>query len=78
MRLKVSMATKHFVWLMVFVGCVIVLPSCWKSTVTTEQKQQGLIVVNVLDKALYDDCHIKGSVHVTFDKLDTFATGLDK
>lgn len=31
------------------------------------QKREQIVVINVLDKPLYDDCHIKGSINVPFD-----------
>jgi len=37
-----------------------------------------LLVVNVLDQELYNDCHIKGSINVPFEQLDEFAKKLDK
>ncbi|MDR3646582.1 MAG: rhodanese-like domain-containing protein [Candidatus Babeliales bacterium] len=36
--------------------------------------QPKLVIVNVLDKALYDDCHIKGSVHVPFEEFNDWVT----
>lgn len=33
-----------------------------------------LFVVNVLDKSLYDDCHIKGSINVPFEEFNDWAT----
>ncbi|MCL4361023.1 rhodanese-like domain-containing protein [Candidatus Dependentiae bacterium] len=30
---------------------------------------QGVKVINVLDKALYDDVHIKGSIHIPFGQV---------
>lgn len=35
-----------------------------------ESKKGGLVVVNVLDKELYDDCHIAGSINIPLDELD--------
>lgn len=32
-----------------------------------------LVVVNVLDKEFYDDCHIKGSINVPFMELEEYA-----
>ena len=29
-----------------------------------------LVVINVLDKVYYDDCHIKGSVNIPFEELE--------
>ncbi len=51
--------------------CVLcTLPGCWG-----EQKKTGLVVVNVLDKPFYDDCHIKGSINIPLEdvekKMDT-------
>jgi rhodanese-related sulfurtransferase len=36
------------------------------------------VVLNVLDKALYDDCHIPGSVHVPFTDVENYVRGMDK
>lgn len=41
------------------------------------EKKSGLVVINVLDKALYDDCHIKGSVHVPFESIEKYAQQFD-
>ncbi len=40
--------------------------------------QDRLLVINVLDKAYYDDCHIKGSIHVDFDQIEECAKLYDK
>ena len=38
-----------------------------------------VVVINVLEKELYDDCHIQGSIHVPFEGLEQFAQqNLDK
>ena len=41
-------------------------------------KKSGLIIVNVLDKQAYDDCHIADSINVALDELDDFAQTVDK
>lgn len=41
------------------------LPGC-----DQEAKKSGLVVVNVLDKELYDDCHIADSINIPLDELD--------
>ncbi len=41
----------------------------------TEKK---VMLINVLPKDMYDDCHIKGSVNVPLDNLESFAKSLDK
>lgn len=50
------------------------LPACWFNSASNAK----LLVVNVLDKAEYDDCHIKGSINVPFDEVEQFAKGLNK
>ncbi len=34
-----------------------------------KEKEPVVLVVNVLDRSLYDDCHIPGSVQVDFSKI---------
>lgn len=41
------------------------------------QKKTGLVVINVLDKQWYDDCHIKGSINVPLEAIETYAQQLD-
>lgn len=57
---------------------VFLLPGCGgKEDHVVATKQSGLIVINVLDKDWYDDCHIKGSINVPFSELDEFVKKLD-
>lgn len=59
-----------------------VLPGCfWDTNKETSQPaalQEGLIVVDVNSKEMYDDCHIKGAHHVAMTELEAFAATLDK
>lgn len=41
-----------------------------KKNDVTIKHEPKLIIVNVLDKALYDDCHIKGSINVPFEEFN--------
>lgn len=43
-----------------------------------EQQKKGLVVVNVLDKELYDDCHIKESINIPFEMIEEQACAIDK
>jgi len=52
---------------------LVVLPACWPAGSKKVEKQKGLVVINVLSKALYDDCHIKGSINVPFEKAEQYA-----
>jgi rhodanese-related sulfurtransferase len=52
------------------------LPACWNGQ--KQEKRNGLVVVNVLDEELYDDCHIKGSVNIPFEKADELVETIDK
>lgn len=47
-------------------GILVWLPGCWQKV----EKKDGLVVVNVLDKDLYDDCHIKGSINIPFEMIE--------
>lgn len=49
------------------------IPACMDKAV---KKEAGLQVLNVLDKDLFDDCHIKGSRQVDFDAVDAWAQGV--
>ena len=42
------------------------------------KKKADLIVINVLDKELYNDCHIKGSINIPFESLENESKKLDK
>src|SRR5579872_5509479 len=53
----------------------ILLASCGHKN---EVLNTDLIVLNVLDRDLYDDCHIKNSLHVPFDKVEEFSKKIDK
>jgi rhodanese-related sulfurtransferase len=39
---------------------------------------EKLIVINALVKKYYDDCHILGSISVPLDKIEAYASKLDK
>lgn len=57
------------------------LSGCWwwgKSSEAEVKPDQKLYVINVLDKPFFDDCHIKGSIHVPFEKMNDFASKLNK
>ncbi len=54
---------------LLFVG----LPGCWN-----KEKKDGLVVINVLDKELYDDCHIKDSINIPFEMIEEQAATIDK
>ena len=41
--------------------------------------EKGTVVINVLSKELYDDCHIKGSISVPFDDTEEYVlNNIDK
>ena len=70
---KKTDTTLFYFWILV----LAFLPGCF-SEKSKESLKEGLFVVNVLDKKHYDDCHITGSIHVSIDKLESFASTLDK
>ncbi len=38
----------------------------------------NVVVINVLAKEFYDDCHITGSINVPFQEIETFAKSVPK
>jgi rhodanese-related sulfurtransferase len=58
-----------------FLVAVVLLAGCFTKQAT---KNTGPLVINVLDKALYDDCHIPGSVRVDFDKVERYVSDYKK
>lgn len=68
-----DMVKNTSLYLLIMMSVVGVLPACW-----SKQKKSGLLVVNVLSEALYDDCHIKGSMNVPFEELDSFYDTIDE
>ncbi len=56
------------------IAFLVALPGCWSGSVSQEQSTlKGLVVVNVLDKAMFDDCHIRGSINVPFEQVKEYA-----
>lgn len=43
-----------------------------------KEKKPGMVVINVLDKDLYNDCHIKGSINVPFEDFESYIPKLSK
>ena len=60
----------------VAVASLLVLSGCEFGK--KKEKEPTLIVVNVLAKELYDDCHIPGSIQVDFEKVTDVAKGWPK
>lgn len=58
---------------MVF-GMLVLIPSC---SLFEQQggtaKAPAFVIVNVLDKEYYDDCHIQGSINVPFEQIESYA-----
>jgi len=62
--------------LLVTLACLVALPGCFwnnQETKTVSEKAAQLYVVNVLSKDMYNDAHIKGSIHMDLDDLDEYA-----
>lgn len=55
-----------------FIILIALLPGCFS------KKENKLVVVNVLEKELYDDCHIKGSINIPFEDLEKEIKRLNK
>ncbi|MBY0109940.1 MAG: rhodanese-like domain-containing protein [Candidatus Babeliaceae bacterium] len=67
--------------LLVSAACLLVLSGCfWNRQETTSNSENSsmLYVVNVLSKDIYNDAHIKGSLHIDLDDLQMYADKWDK
>lgn len=53
---------------------VLLAAGCWMQ----HAHEQDVVVINVLDKSLYKDCHIPGSIQVDFDKVEAQVRTLAK
>lgn len=51
------------------------LPGCFQAE---HEPTKGLVVINVLDKGMHEDCHIQGSISVPFEEVAEFSEGIDK
>ncbi len=55
---------------------------CWFSKTSDTSADQAsvskLVVVNVLDKANFDDCHMTGSINIPFEAIDDAMKTLSK
>lgn len=61
------MGMKAQLFVVFMVSVLAILPACWESK--APEKKSGLVVINVLDKELYEDCHIKGSINMPFESI---------
>lgn len=74
-----SMHTTKISWnILAIVFFTSLLPGCWQKSTQEEEEKKSLYVINLLDKAWYTGCHIKGSIHVPFDQLPIFVSTLAK
>ncbi len=57
------------------ISILTLLSGCWNSKKEVDNKENTakLKIVNVLDNALYDDVHIKGSINIPFGKVQETA-----
>ncbi len=65
---------------LILVGSLF-LTGCWPFGSTdnvAKSTKPELVIINVLDKPEFDDCHIKGSVHISFDAFESKIASLNK
>lgn len=55
------------------------LSGCWPEKEPRDKGiKQQLYLLDVNTKEVYNDCHIPGAMHVSFDEIEDFAKDLDK
>lgn len=74
MRIFIPQFPKVFVTLL---GMILLCSGCGESK-KNDTNPPKLLVINLLDKALYNDCHIAGSVHVPFTEIEAYAQSLHR
>lgn len=62
----------------IVLGSLVILPGCGEKATEGSAKKSGVVVINVLDKDIYTDCHIAGSINVPFDQLDAALETIEK
>ncbi len=66
--------SRFYIFSLIITG--LLLSGCWQSD--TGKKDSKLMVINVLDKSYFEDCHITGSISITFEELETRMSKMDK
>lgn len=62
---------RSYVWSFLIAGMLLILPGCnWFSNADTTENKKTLHVINVNDKVLYDDAHIKGDINIPFEEFE--------
>ncbi|MEX0940450.1 MAG: rhodanese-like domain-containing protein [Candidatus Babeliales bacterium] len=64
---------RNSIFVMFGLSTLTLLSSCTWWEEKKDEKAASLIVVNVLSKKYFDDCHIKGSVNIEMDALKDHA-----
>lgn len=60
----------------IFTGALL-LTGCGQ-TAKSPEKMKNLVVINVLDKDTYEDCHILGSINIPFESIETAMDTIEK
>jgi rhodanese-related sulfurtransferase len=58
--------------------CSLILTGCWPFGSAQENKNPKLVVINVLEKPEFQDCHIAGSINIPFDEFEDTIASLNK
>lgn len=58
--------------------CSLFLTGCWPFKSTENKTNPELMIINVLDKSDFQDCHIKGSINISFDEFESKISSLNK
>lgn len=75
------MHSKRSYQLSLIIASSLLLAGCWpfgSGIGNTKNSKPALVMINVLEQVDYDDCHIKGSIHIDFDDFEAKIKSLDK
>lgn len=62
---------RSHIWYVLVINMMLVLPGCnWFSSADNAENKKALHIINVNDKVLYDDAHIKGDSNIPFEEFE--------
>lgn len=63
---------------LLMVSGALFLAGCWPFESGKHGAKPELVIINVLEKAEFEDCHIQGSINIPFDEFESKISYLNK
>lgn len=68
---------KRYLTSIIVIAALVFVPACWFGRSQSLQDKK-FVLLDVNDKSVYEDCHIKNAIHVDLTQLTDFAKKLNK